>query len=99
MDDVLREFLIESHENLAKLDLDFVALEKDPDERETIARVFRTIHTVKGTAGFLNLPKLERVAHVAENLLGKLRSGDLKFTPEIATALLGAVDAIRRILA
>ena len=76
MNEVVREFLIETHENLAQLDLDLVTLEKDPTERETLARVFRTLHTVKGTAGFLGLHKLQAVAHAAENLLSRLRDGD-----------------------
>lgn len=99
MNDIVREFLVESHENLAQLDLDLVSLEQEPGERETLARVFRTVHTVKGTAGFLGLAKLEGVAHAGENLLSKLRAGDLAFTADIATALLAAVDAIRKVLA
>ncbi len=99
MNDIVREFLLESHENLAQLDLDLVTLEKDPGERETLARAFRTLHTVKGTAGFLGLAKLQAVGHAAENLLSRLRSGDLTFNPVIATALLGAVDAVRKMLA
>lgn len=60
--------------------------------------MFRTLHTVKGTAGFLGLPKLQAVAHAAETLLSKLRAGEMVFNPEIATALLAVVDAIRAIL-
>ena len=59
MNEVIHEFLIETHENLAQLDLDLVTLEKDPTERETLARVFRTMHTIKGTAGFLGLENLQ----------------------------------------
>ena len=81
MNEVIREFLIETHENLAQLDQDLVTLERDPRERETLARVFRTLHTVKGTAGFLGLEKLQAVAHAAENLLGKLRDGTMVFNP------------------
>jgi two-component system chemotaxis sensor kinase CheA len=99
MNEVIREFLIETHENLAQLDLDLVTLEKDPTERETLARAFRTLHTVKGTAGFLGLQKLQGVAHAAENLLSRLRDGVLIFNPEIATALLAVVDAVRQMLA
>ncbi len=98
MNEVVREFLLESHENLAQLDLDLVTLEKDPQERETLARVFRTLHTVKGTAGFLGLPKLQAVAHAGENLLSRLREGQLVFNAEIASALLGVVDALRQML-
>lgn len=98
MNEVVREFLLESHENLAQLDLDLVTLEKDPQERETLARVFRTLHTVKGTAGFLGLPKLQAVTHAGENLLSRLRQGDLVFNPAIASALLAVVDAVRQML-
>jgi two-component system chemotaxis sensor kinase CheA len=98
MNEVIREFLIETHENLAQLDLDLVTLEKDPQERETLARVFRTLHTIKGTAGFLGLQRLQAVAHAAENLLSQLRAGELAFTPEIASTLLMVVDAVRQML-
>jgi two-component system chemotaxis sensor kinase CheA len=99
MDEIVREFLLETHENLAQLDLDLVTLEQDPAERETVARVFRTLHTVKGTAGFLGLSKLQSVAHAAENLLSRLRSGELLFQGEIASTLLAVVDAVRQMLA
>src|SRR5262245_28956708 len=99
MNEVVREFLLETHENLAQLDLDLVTLEKEPTERETLARVFRTLHTVKGTAGFLGLPKLQALSHAAENLLSRLRAGERTFNPEIAGALLGVVDAVRQMLA
>jgi two-component system chemotaxis sensor kinase CheA len=99
MNEVVREFLIETQENLAQLDLDLVTLEKDPTEGETLARVFRTLHTVKGTAGFLGLEKLQAVAHAAENLLSRLRDGQLRFNPDIASALLAVVDAVRQMLA
>jgi two-component system chemotaxis sensor kinase CheA len=98
MNEIVREFLLETQENLAQLDLDLVKLEKEPTERETLARVFRTLHTVKGTAGFLGLMKLQAVAHSAENLLSRLRSGEMTFNATIATALLSAVDAVRQML-
>jgi two-component system chemotaxis sensor kinase CheA len=98
MNEVIREFLIETHENLAQLDLDLVTLEKDPQERETLARAFRTLHTIKGTAGFLGLQKLQAVAHAAENLLSQLRAGELTFNAEIASTLLMVVDAVRQML-
>src|SRR6185436_17741599 len=96
MNEVIREFLLETHENLAQLDLDLVTLEKDPTERETLARAFRTLHTIKGTAGFLGLNKLQALAHAGVSLLSRLRSGDLRFNAEIASALLAVVDAVRR---
>ena len=99
MTDVLREFLLETMENLTQLDTDLITLEKSPGDRTTLARVFRTLHTVKGTAGFIGLPKLQAVAHAAESLLSKLRAGEFSFNRPIATALLAVVDAIRQVLA
>src|SRR5580693_1814720 len=97
-DDIVREFLVESTENLDLLDRELVQLEKDPANRATLASVFRTIHTIKGTCGFLGFTKLESVAHVGENLLSKLRDGELALTPGITTALLQMVDVIRQML-
>jgi two-component system chemotaxis sensor kinase CheA len=99
VNDILREFLLETHENLAQLDVDLISLEQSPEESETIARVFRALHTIKGTAGFLGLAKLQSVTHAGENLLSRLRAKELTFNAEIATALLGVVDAIRQMLA
>src|SRR6185437_2999444 len=96
--DIVKDFLIESHENLDRLDRDLVGLEKNPKDKDALAGVFRTIHTIKGTCGFLGFNKLEKVAHVGENLLTRLRDGQLTLTPEITTALLGMVDAIRQML-
>jgi two-component system chemotaxis sensor kinase CheA len=98
-EELLNEFLIESYENLDRLDLDLVALEQDPQNRDRLGSVFRTIHTIKGTCGFLAFSKLEAVAHVGENLLSRLRDLDLLLTAEITTGLLAMVDAIRRMLA
>ena len=98
MDEILKEFLIESHENLDRLDRDLVTLEKEPHDKETLASVFRTIHTLKGSSGFLGLTQLEAVAHVGENLLSKMRDGLLVINPEIASALLATVDAVRQML-
>lgn len=98
MDDLIREFLVESHENLDELDRDFVGLEKDPTSREILARVFRTIHTIKGTCGFLGYKKLEELTHVGENLLSLLRDGKLMLDSTITTALLSLVDGVREML-
>jgi two-component system chemotaxis sensor kinase CheA len=99
MDDLVKEFLVESYENLDQLDRDFVSLESDPSAaREKLASIFRTIHTIKGTSGCLGYGKLERVAHVGENLLSRLRDGELIIDSEITTGLLRLVDAIRQIL-
>src|SRR5579872_6656600 len=96
--EIVKEFLVESYENLDRLDRELVGLEKNPEDREALASVFRTIHTIKGTCGFLGFNKLEKVAHVGENLLTRLRDGQLTLNPELTTALLGMVDAVRQML-
>ena len=96
--EIVKEFLVESYENLDRLDRDLIALEKDPNSGEILASVFRTIHTIKGTSGFLAFNKLEAVTHVGENLLARLRDGQLTLSPEITTALLAMVDAVRQML-
>ena len=96
--EIVNEFLIESYENLDRLDKDLVELEQDPGNTDILASIFRTIHTIKGACGFIGLHKLERVAHVGENLLGKLREGELVLNPARTDALLAMVDAIRQIL-
>lgn len=98
MDEVVQEFLTESAENLDRLDQEFVALEKDPSRVDLIAAIFRTIHTIKGTCGFLGFGKLERVAHAGETLLARLRDGMFAFDRPCADALLATVDAVRTIL-
>lgn len=97
-DEVIEEFLVESYESLDQLDSDLLALEDTPEDRERIASIFRTIHTIKGTSGFLAFPKLEKVAHVGESLLVPLRDGDFDLTRNMADNLLKMVDAIREIL-
>lgn len=98
-DPLVREFLVESYENLDRLDQDFVALEQNPRDEPRLRSVFRTIHTIKGTCGFFGFGKLEAVTHVGENLLCRLRDGELVLDPPIATALLALVDAVREMLA
>ena len=98
MDEIVTEFLIESYENLDRLDRDFVAIEKNPSE-EALGSIFRAIHTIKGTCGFLGLGKLESVTHVGESLLSLLRDGTLQVSPKIIDALLAMVDAVRQMLA
>ena len=71
MDDLLAEFLTETNESLAEADLALVKLERTPDDEATLGLIFRLVHTIKGTCGFLGLPRLERVAHAAENVLGR----------------------------
>jgi chemotaxis protein histidine kinase CheA len=97
-DAITKEFLIESYENLDRLDQDLVVLEKEPGSHETLASIFRTIHTIKGTSGFLAFNRLEALTHAGESLLARLRDGMLALTPEITSALLAMVDAVRQML-
>ncbi len=98
MDDLLRDFLSESAENLGKLDNDIVGLEQHPDDASRLNGIFRTIHTIKGTCGFLGLARLEGVAHAAENVLDALRSGKIAVRTALIGDVLAAVDCIRMIL-
>ena len=99
MDEIVAEFLVESVESLDRLDRDLLALERDPRSPEVLAGIFRTMHTIKGTCGFLGFTKLERVAHAAESLLAALRDGTLTLTPTVAGSLLATGDALRAMLA
>lgn len=96
--EIVKEFLVESYENLDRLDHDLITLEKEPGNQDTLASIFRTIHTIKGTSGFLAFNQLEAVTHVGESLLSRLRDGLLALTPEITTGLLSMVDAVRQML-
>jgi two-component system chemotaxis sensor kinase CheA len=97
-DEVLREFLLESGENLNQLDRDFVALEQDPTNKERLGGIFRCVHTIKGTSGFLGFNRLEALTHVGESLLSRVRDGELVLDTAMTSALLAMVDAVRRIL-
>ncbi|MFO0636895.1 MAG: chemotaxis protein CheA [Nannocystaceae bacterium] len=97
-DELIREFLLESWEGLNQLDRDFVELERNPADRDRLGAIFRCIHTIKGTAGFLALRRLESVAHAGESLLSRLRNGDFLLDQEMTSALLAMVDAIRSML-
>jgi two-component system chemotaxis sensor kinase CheA len=99
LDGIVEEFLVESHENLDRLDRDLVQLEAVPDSPDLLAGIFRTVHTLKGSSGFLAFGTLERLAHAGESLLAKLRDGDLALTPARTDALLELVDAVRTLLA
>ncbi|WP_010582839.1 chemotaxis protein CheA [Schlesneria paludicola] len=99
LDDIVKEFLIESYENLDRLDQDLMALEEVPDDRNRLSSVFRAIHTIKGTSGFLAFNKLEHVTHVGESLLVMLRDGKIRLNNVIANGLLAMVDAVRKIMA
>ena len=97
--DVIREFLVESHENLSRLDQEIVELEKHPKDLELLASIFRTFHTIKGTCGFLAFSTLETITHQAENLLSQLRDGARELNPSLVSLILETVDATRKVLA
>ncbi len=99
MDDLIVEFLTETNESLGALDLDMVRLEQNPNDKELISGIFRLMHTIKGTCGFLGLPRLETVAHRAENVMGRFRDGDLLVTPAYVTLIFESFDRIKQIVA
>lgn len=98
MDDLIAEFLTETNESLGELDLDLIKLEQNPNDTELLSNIFRLMHTIKGTCGFLGLPRLERVAHHSENVLGRFRDGDLQVKPEYVTLILESIDQIKFII-
>lgn len=97
MDELLQDFLAESAEHLEAAGAQIVAFERDPSDAKLIADVFRFVHTIKGTCGFLGLGRLARIAHAAESSLGRLRDGAAA-TPELVSLILAAVDRIKFIL-
>jgi len=98
MDDLLNEFLTETNESLEILDTELVRFEQDPGDVEILGNIFRLMHTIKGTCGFLGLPRLETVAHAGENVLGNFRDGNTDVTPEAVTSILTCIDRIRELL-
>ncbi len=98
MDDLLTDFLTEVNEGLPDLDNAVVELERQPEDKQTLSLIFRHVHTIKGTCGFLGLPRLERVAHAAEDVLGRLRDGKLKASSVIIDHVLAALDRIKMIV-
>lgn len=98
MDDLIVEFLTETNESLEELDQDLVNLEQNPNDKDLLGKIFRVMHTIKGTCGFLDLPRLEKVAHHAENVLGRFRDGDLDVTPEYVSLIFESLDVIKDIV-
>ncbi len=98
MDSLIKDFILESTENLDRLDQEFVQLEADPKNAQLLDSIFRTIHTIKGSCGFLGFTKLEALSHAGESLLSQMRAGELLLNSGIADVLLQMVDAIREIL-
>src|SRR3984893_11223813 len=98
MDDLLREFLTETSESLDTVDNQLVRFEQDPNNAKILDNIFRLVHTIKGTCGFLGLPRLEALAHAGETLMGKFRDG-MPVTAAAVTLILGSIDRIKEILA
>ena len=97
MDDLLREFLTETNESLERVDAELVRFEQEPNNRDILGNVFRLVHTIKGTCGFLGLPRLEALAHAGETLMGKFRDG-MPVTTDAVTLILSTIDRIKTIL-
>ena len=98
MDELLSEFLTETNESLSTLDNEVVNLERNPENPGLIDNIFRLVHTIKGTCGFLGLPRLETVAHASENVLGKIRDGELAVDAKGVSLILASLDRIKDIL-
>ncbi len=98
MDDLLREFLTETTESLDNLDVEMVKFEQDPNDPGLLSHIFRLVHTIKGTCGFLDLPRLETLAHAAENVLGKFRDGDLAVSADAVSLILQTLDRIKTLI-
>src|SRR4051812_4248098 len=98
MDDLLREFLTETNESLDTVDNQLVRFEQDPNNAKILDNIFRLVHTIKGTCGFLGLPRLEALAHAGETLMGKFRDG-MPVTSEAVSLILASIDRIKEILA
>jgi two-component system, chemotaxis family, sensor kinase CheA len=98
VDDLIIEFLTETNENLSELDSSLLLLEKNPNDKELLSKIFRVMHTIKGTSGFLGLARLGSIAHKAEDLLGLFRDGKLQPNQQFISLILEAIDAIKKIV-
>jgi len=98
LDELVGEFVAEAHEHLDSIERDVVALEDAPDDSELLARLFRAVHTIKGTCGFFGFSRMEKLTHAAESLMAKVREGDIAMTRELGTALLATSDGVREML-
>jgi two-component system chemotaxis sensor kinase CheA len=97
MDDLLREFLTETNESLDTVDVELVRFEQEPNNEKILGNIFRLVHTIKGTCGFLGLPRLEALAHAAETLMGKFRDG-MPVTGDAVTLILATIDRLKEVL-
>ena len=99
VDDLTKEFIAESQEGLDRMERCLTELETRPDDAGLLGEIFRAVHTIKGTTGFLGFDRLEKLAHAGEHLLGSLRDGRLAVTSELISGLLQLMDGLRAILA
>jgi len=99
MDDLLKDFIIECNEFITAVDQDMVAIEKRPDDKEGLNRIFRAVHSIKGACGVFGLHRLEAVAHAGEDVLSRMRDGSLVIAPVTVGSVLRAIDVIKEILA
>jgi two-component system chemotaxis sensor kinase CheA len=98
MDDLLAEFLTETNESLDVVDVELVRFEQEPNNTKILGNIFRLVHTIKGTCGFLGLPRLEALSHAAETLMGKFRDG-MPVTADAVTLVLSTIDRLKDVLA
>ena len=97
--EILNEFLVETEEMIELLDQRFISLESDPTNRAMLDEIFRAMHSMKGSGGFLGFTRLVDVAHRAENILNKLRQGEMAVTPTVINVVLEAVDVVKLLVA
>ena len=98
MDDLLKDFVVETSEHLDIVDAELVKFERDPNNSATLALIFRLVHTIKGTCGFLGLPRLEHLAHAGEDVISGFRDGKPVTAPAV-TMILKTIDRIKSIVA
>ena len=97
MDDLLRDFLAETGENLDLVDTQLVRFEQEPDNIRILENIFRLVHTIKGTCGFIGLPRLEALTHAAETLMADFRTG-APVTRDAVSLILATLDRIKALL-
>ena len=98
LEEFVKDYLIECQEGLEQFETQLLALERDPTSKQVVSAIFRVVHSIKGASGFLGFPKMAKVTHQGEELLGKLRDGSRETTPAVVSGLLGLIDVIRRIM-
>jgi two-component system chemotaxis sensor kinase CheA len=98
MDDLISEFITETSESLQLLDSELVKFEQDPENEKILGNIFRLVHTIKGTCGFLGLPRLESIAHASENVLGRIRDKTMAVSPQAISFVLASLDCIKSII-